>query len=184
MSEPGSTKRDQPRDYRDAVAVGESISLRPIGVVRSPYTERHGTPRQAQLDDAESPEVDAWIEIDPEQIPVEALGDLDGFDRIWVIAHLHLNPSWAPRVRPPRGNGPRRGIFSTRSPHHPNHIGLSACGLVRVEGHRIYLRDVDLIDGTPVLDIKPYVPYCDAFPESDAGWVDEVARGQRDDGAG
>ena len=176
MTKPGSSKRDHARDYRDAVEVGESIALRPIGVLRSPYTERHGTPRQPQLDDAELPEVEAWIEVDPDWIPLEALQDLEGFDRIWVISHLHLNPSWAARVRPPRGKGPRRGVFSTRAPHHPNRIGLSACRLVRVEGHRVFLRDVDLIDGTPVIDIKPYVPYCDAFPESEAGWVESVQR--------
>ena len=163
-----------PKDYREAIEVTDTFTLRPIGVIRSQYTERHGTPRQAYVGSEQSNESNAWIELNPEMIPQKALKDLDGFERIWVVAFLHLNPKWAPMVRPPRGSGVRRGIFSTRSPHHPNQIGLSACQVRKVEGHRVYLSAVDLIDGTPVLDIKPYVPYCDAFPDSRAGWVDEV----------
>ena len=113
------------------------------------------------------------VEFDPDCIPQKALRDLEGFDRVWILTYLHLNPKWGPLVRPPRGNK-RRGVFATRSPHHPNSIGLSAVEVVAVEGHTLHVRGLDLIDGTPVLDVKPYVPYCDAFPESAAGWVDEV----------
>ena len=113
------------------------------------------------------------VEIFTEKVPLTALRDLDGFDRVWLITHLHLNPSWGPLVRPPRG-GVRRGVLATRSPHHPNPIGLSAVHLDRIEGAVLHIRGLDLIDGTPVLDIKPYVPYCDAFPQSAAGWVDEL----------
>jgi tRNA-Thr(GGU) m(6)t(6)A37 methyltransferase TsaA len=163
-----------PKDYRDAVAVTGEITVRPIGVVRSPYTERHGTPRQARMDDPGVPAVEARIDFDPELIPTKALIGLADFDRVWVIAHLHLNPKWAPMVRPPRGDGSRKGVFATRAPHHPNSLGLSACQVVGVKGHSLLLKGVDLIDGTPVIDVKPYVPYCDAFPDSRAGWVDEI----------
>lgn len=164
-----------PRDHRNVVDAPESVVLEPIGWVRSPYTERHGTPRQPVVRGVgrrENMEL-GTVEIDTERIPEKALRDIEGFDRVWLITHLHLNPKWGPLVRPPRG-GARRGVFATRSPHHPNSLGLSAVELIRREGSTLIVRGLDLIDGTPVLDIKPYVPYCDAFPESAAGWVDEL----------
>jgi tRNA-Thr(GGU) m(6)t(6)A37 methyltransferase TsaA len=113
------------------------------------------------------------VELFLDQIPEKALRDIDGFDRIWLLTYLHLNPKWGPLVRPPRG-GVRRGVLATRSPHHPNAIGLSCVVLDRVEGGVLHVRGLDLIDGTRVLDIKPYVAYCDAFPDSAAGWVDAL----------
>ena len=159
--------------------------MQPIGRVRSVYQERHGTPRQPVVRGAESEEPVALgsIELYEDRIPEKALKDLEGFDRIWVLSYLHLNPKWGPLVRPPRGGG-RRGVFATRSPHHPNSIGLSALELVSVEGRVLHVRGLDLIDGTPVLDIKPYVPYCDAFEDSAAGWVDEVERSEAPSSAG
>jgi tRNA-Thr(GGU) m(6)t(6)A37 methyltransferase TsaA len=77
-------------------------------------------------------------------------------------------------VQPPRGPKGKRGVLATRSPHRPNAIGLSAVELVAVEGRTLHLRGVDLLDGTPVLDVKPYVPYADAFPGARAGWIDAV----------
>jgi len=166
------TDRD-PRDYTGVVPFPEQITLRPIGVVRSTYTERYGTPRQAGLD-GPGGDAPARLELDPAVIDAAALNDLDGFDRVWVLAWLHLNrPEWPTRVRPPRG-GPRRGLFSTRAPHRPNPIGLSAPRLLRVDGHTVHVAGLDLIDGTPLLDLKPYVPFADAFPDAAAGWVDEM----------
>ena len=165
-----------PRDYRHVVEFPEAVTLRPIGVVRSIFTERHGTPRQAGLSGNRGAAADApgRVELDPDQIPPEALQDLDGFDFIWLVTYLHLNTDrWAARVRPPRGGG-RRGVFSTRAPHRPNNLGLSAVRLVSVEGLTLHLAGVDLIDGTPVLDIKPYVHFADAFPDARAGWVDAM----------
>ncbi len=149
--------------------------MEPIGVIHSLYTERHGTPRQAVIHGRDRPEAfePAQVRLFPDRIPEKALRDLDGFDRIWLLTWLHLNPKWGPLVRPPRGSK-RRGVLATRSPHHPNPIGLSAVDVERVEGLIIHIRGCDLIAGTPVLDIKPYVPYCDAFPASKAGWVDEL----------
>ena len=109
-------------------------------------------------------------------IPAESLQDLEGFDRVWLIYHLHRSDGWKARVKPPRGPRRARGLFATRSPHRPNAIGLSCVRLVSVDAasRSVVVADVDLLDGTPILDMKPYVPYADAFPDARAGWVDEV----------
>jgi tRNA-Thr(GGU) m(6)t(6)A37 methyltransferase TsaA len=167
------TKR---KNYTQDAASPEQISCHVIGWVRSPYTERHGTPRQAILDS--QPEnyipVEAYIELNTDVVPVISLKDIEGFSRIWVLSFLHLNHHWNPTVRPPRGARIRRGTLATRAPHRPNPIGLSALRLIRVEENRIYVEGIDLLDGTPILDIKPYVPYCDSFPDAKAGYVDEL----------
>jgi tRNA-Thr(GGU) m(6)t(6)A37 methyltransferase TsaA len=147
------------------------FALQPIGWVRSPYQRRFGTPHQAAAFDSDA---EAVLELDAEQIPLEALADLSGMDRIWVLAWLHRGGGWAPMVRPPRGARVKRGLFATRSPDRPNPLGLSATQLLRVEGHRLHVRGIDLLDGTPILDLKPYVPDIDAFPEARAGWIDEI----------
>jgi tRNA-Thr(GGU) m(6)t(6)A37 methyltransferase TsaA len=162
-----------PKDYRQAVAFPREVTLQPIGVVRSPYTERHGTPRQSQLQSAPAdyePAI-AHIELFPDVIPPVALKDLEGFEYLWVIAWLHLNKHWNPTVMPPRGPRVRRGTLATRAPHRPNPIGLSATQLVNVDGLTLTVAGIDLLDQTPVLDIKPYVPYCDAFPAARSGYV-------------
>jgi tRNA (adenine37-N6)-methyltransferase len=144
------------------------VTLTPIGWVRSPYQRRFGTPRQATVGDA----VDAVLAMDPSRIPEVACADLVGFERVWVVSWLDRGEGWSPTVRTPR-DAQRRGLFATRSPDRPNPIGLSCLQLVRVEGCDLHVRGIDLLDGTPILDIKPYVPYADAFPDSKAGWVDE-----------
>lgn len=145
----------------------------PIGTVRSPYQRRFGTPQQATAIDSDA---EATIELDPARIPAEALVDLEGMERIWILSWLNRGETWSPSVMPPRGPRTRRGVFATRSPDRPNAIGLSAVKLVRIEDRNLIVRGIDLLDGTPVLDVKPYVPYADAFPESKAGWIDEIPR--------
>lgn len=93
---------------------------------------------------------------------------------MWIVSWLHLNKHWNPTVVPPRGPRVRRGVLATRAPHRPNQIGLSALRLVGVEGHRLHVEGLDLLDGTPVLDIKPYIPYADAFPDARSGWLDTL----------
>jgi tRNA-Thr(GGU) m(6)t(6)A37 methyltransferase TsaA len=164
------------RDYADRVPFPEVVTLRPIAVMRSPFRERHGTPRQGVVDDQPLPPTEGEVEL-LDGIPVEALADLAGFARVWLLSWMHLNnPAWSPMVRPPRG-GQRRGVFATRSPHRPNPIALSCVALVAVEGRRLRVSGHDLIDGTPILDIKPYLPFADAFPGAAAGWVDALPRG-------
>lgn len=165
-----------PKDYIQAVEFPSTVTLAPIGVVHSPYTERHGTPRQAQLRNVPpdyQPAI-ARIELFRDRIPPIALKDLDGFERIWVIAWLHLNENWNPTVLPPRGPKVRRGTLATRAPHRPNPIGLSAPRLRSIDGLTLYVEGIDLLDQTPVLDIKPYVTYCDAFPTAKCGYVDDL----------
>ena len=103
----------------------------------------------------------------------QALSDLDGFDRIWLIAHFDRVESWKPKILTPRDRV-KRGLFATRSPHRPNPISISVVELVSVDGLTLTVRGVDLLDGTPILDIKPYLPYADAFPDCKAGWTDAI----------
>ena len=165
-----------PKDYIHSVPFPDSISMEPIGRVLSPYTERHGTPRQSVL--KHEPEgyepVIARIEIFTHKVPTVALKDLDGFDYIWVIAWLHLNRHWNPMVKPPRGPRVKRGTLATRAPHRPNPIGLSAPKLHHIEDNILFVEGIDLLDQTPILDIKPYVTYCDAFPNARSGYVDDL----------
>ncbi|CDN09697.1 MAG: tRNA (N6-threonylcarbamoyladenosine(37)-N6)-methyltransferase TrmO [Richelia sp.] len=165
-----------PKDYIQAVSFPDEISLHPIGAIRSPYKERHGTPRQSHLRTVPSdyqPAI-ATIELFPEIVPQEALKDMEGFERIWVISWLHLNKYWNPTVIPPRGPRVRRGTLATRAPHRPNPIGLSAVKLMKIEGLVLYIEGIDLLDETPILDIKPYVTYCDAFPNIRCGYVNDI----------
>lgn len=148
------------------------FSLTPIGWVSSPYQRRFGTPQQAAAVDSDR---DAVLELDSERITEDALRDLVGVERIWVLSFLHRSGIWGPLVRPPRGPRVRRGLFATRSPDRPNPLGLSAVQLMRIDGLKLHVRGVDLLDGTPILDIKPYLPYADAFPDSRAGWIDDIA---------
>jgi tRNA-Thr(GGU) m(6)t(6)A37 methyltransferase TsaA len=152
-----------------------TLTYRPIGIVRTPYARRIDAPHQPTvIEGTESgAPAEATLELDA-SLPESVLRDLEGFERIWLIFAFHLSEGWAPLVQPPRGPRRKRGVLATRSPHRPNAIGLSAVELVSVEGRTLHLRGVDLLDGTPVLDLKPYVPYADAFPHSRAGWIDAI----------
>lgn len=103
-----------------------------------------------------------------------ALQDLEGFDRIWLVSWFDRNKNWRPRPLPPRGPAKRRGVFATRSPHRPNPIGLTCVPLLGVDGLTLRVGPLDLVDGTPILDIKPYLRTVDAFPEASLGWVGEI----------
>jgi tRNA-Thr(GGU) m(6)t(6)A37 methyltransferase TsaA len=142
----------------------------PIGCVRCPQYYRYEAARQAAL----APDNEAIIELEDEPGYADALRDLDGFDRIWVIYEFHLNETWHPFVQPPREGMNRLGTFATRSPHRPNRIGISCVKLLEIDGLKLRIGQHDLLDKTPVLDLKPYLPYADAFPTAKAGWVDEV----------
>ena len=128
------------------------------------FAAKDEAPRQAVVDGAE-----AVIELFPGRNLEHAIEDLAGWERIWVIFWFHLNPGWRPKVLPPRSTSGRKGVLATRSPHRPNPLGLSAVRLLRIEGLNLHVQGVDMIDGTPVLDIKPYVPYSDAFAQSGSG---------------
>ena len=152
------------------------LTLEPIGVVHSPLKSKAAAARQP----AAATEATARIELYPERNFEHALEDLEGWERVWVLFWFHLNSTWRPKVLPPRSASGRKGVFATRSPYRPNPLGLSAVRLERIEGLTLHIRDVDLVDGTPVLDIKPYVPYTDAYPDAATGWLhDEALAGQR-----
>ncbi len=158
-------------------------TLTPIGVVHSCFKEKFGIPRQAGL----VPDIEAAIVVLPPFDEPEAFRGLEEFSHIWILSLLHacMSTDWKPTVRPPRLGGNRRtGIFSTRSPYRPNSIGLSAVRLrgVTTEGSqiRICFCGGDLLDGTPVLDIKPYIPYADAIDSADGGYADAIPEKKMD----
>jgi len=134
-----------------------------IGHVHSPYVQPQGTPIQSGSDDTP-----ATIKID--EAYVEALADLDGFERIWVLTWQHRAKPFAAKVTPYMDTNPR-GLFSTRAPSRPNPIGLSVVRLAGVQDNVLKIRGCDMLDGTPVLDIKPYAPQFDAVGDSRAGWL-------------
>jgi tRNA (adenine37-N6)-methyltransferase len=147
----------------------DQLTLTPIGHIRTPYTDRYRAPRQPG---AAAKGAMGEIVLEPGMNFEQALEDLTGFDFIWVIYWFHRNSTWKPKVLPPRGPRVKRGLFATRSPHRPNPLGLSLLRLIGVEGRIVRVGDVDLLDGTPVLDIKPYLPYAEAFPDAASGWLD------------
>lgn len=150
------------------------LSCQPIAFVRSPYACRIDAPHQPTV--AVGTEAlaaaDATVEFVAD-FPVAAYRDLTGFERIWLVFVFHRSDGWKAEVRPPRGGG-RRSVLATRSPHRPNAIGLSTVELVAVSDGALQVRGVDLLDGTPIIDIKPYVPCADAFPAARSGWIDQI----------
>lgn len=150
------------------------LTLRPIGYVRTNSLAKFDAPHQP---DSESGEVNE-IELLPGHQFELALQDLDGFDKIWLLWWFDRNQTWRPRVLPPRGPAKRRGVFATRSPHRPNPLGLTCVSLYSVSGRILTVGPLDLTDGTPILDIKPYLAYVDAHPDSRLGWIEEVERAE------
>lgn len=140
--------------------------LRPIGSIRSPWKWREEAPRQPDAS------TEAEVVLSGEGMQ-NALKDLTGFERIWLLCWFHHSRGWAQQMVPPRDRV-KRGVLATRAPDRPNPIGLSCVQMVAVSGKRIRIRGHDLLDGTPVLDIKPYIPDYDAFPDAKAGWVDQL----------
>ncbi len=145
--------------------------LTTIGLIHSPFHEAVGTPIQPVF--AEGAE--GVVEVFPEY--ADGLHDLDGFDRIWLLYWFDRAP--APRLQVvPFQDEVRRGLFATRAPCRPNPIGLSCVRLLRVERNLLTVGGLDVIDGTPLLDIKPYVPQFDGFPQSRAGWLENPHGGR------
>lgn len=144
--------------------------VRPIGVVRSAYHRKYDAPRQPGADTRqESASIHLVDSIDAEQ----CLVDLQQFSHIWILSWFDRVSSWKPMVLPPRSEK-KRGVFATRSPHRPNPLGLSVARLVDIRGRNIYIECTDLLDGTPVLDVKPYIPYADVVHDANSGWLREV----------
>ena len=149
----------------------QTLTLHPIGLIRTSFANKVDAPRQP----AAAAGARAVIELFADRNLEHAIEDLAGWERIWVIFWFDRNSGWRPKVLPPRSTDGRKGVLSTRSPHRPNPLGLSVLRLERVDGLKLHVLDADLLDGTPILDIKPYVPYTDAFPDSGSGWLAPAA---------
>ncbi len=146
------------------------FAFEPIGYVRSPFPERTDAPRQPPAADG----APGRIELRAGHGYEYALEGLASWERVWIVFVFHKNVEqgrgWKPKVLPPRADE-KKGVFATRSPHRPNPIGLSVVSIERVEGLVVHVRGLDLLDETPVLDLKPYVAYADAHPDARAGWL-------------
>jgi tRNA-Thr(GGU) m(6)t(6)A37 methyltransferase TsaA len=146
------------------------LTLQPIGFIRTEKQVKFQAKHQPAEADAER----NILELLPDLGYENALRDLEGFSRIWLVWWFHRNDTWRPQVLPPRGPAQRRGLFATRSPHRPNPLGITPVQLLRIDKLRLFLGACDLVDGTPVFDIKPYVPAYDSFPDATNGWIGEV----------
>ncbi|CAI9098691.1 OLC1v1035381C1 [Oldenlandia corymbosa var. corymbosa] len=159
-----------------------SYPMAPIAIVQSCFSTRNGTPRQPLL----VPLAKACLKFDSSRVPPSSLEGLEEYSHCWILYVFHLNtdlekiwkhPSHSKlkaKVRVPRLKGERMGLFATRTPHRPCPIGLTVGKVEAVQGHKVFLSGVDLVDGTPVLDVKPYLPYCDSVDKATVpGWVKE-----------
>ncbi len=142
------------------------IEYKPIGIIRSPFTEPKGMPIQPPGAGG----VQGTVEVFEEYR--SALKDLDGFSHIILLYHFHRSQGFAPHVVPFMDSQPR-GLFSTRAPRRPNAIGLSVVQLTRIEAGVLFIENVDILDGTPLLDIKPYVPEFDPPSKVRTGWLEQ-----------
>ncbi len=148
--------------------------ITPIARIETPFAEKFGVPRQSGIADCPG-----RVVFEPAYRDAEAVRGLEGFSRLWLIWQFHraLRQDWSPTVRPPRlGGNQRVGVFATRSPFRPNGLGLSAVALERValdepDGPVLYVRGADMVSGTPVFDIKPYLPYADSYPDAAGGFT-------------
>jgi tRNA-Thr(GGU) m(6)t(6)A37 methyltransferase TsaA len=143
----------------------DKIEITPIGVIHTPYREQRDIPIQGRFKD----DVEGWIELREEYVP--ALKDLDGFSHLFLIYHFHRSSEEHLQGQPYLEKE-IHGVFAIRSPHRPNHLGLSVVKLQRIEGNRVYFTEVDMLDGTPLLDIKPYVEHFDRREDVKSGWLD------------
>jgi len=149
-----------------------ALTLEPIGYVRTSLETKVEVARQPRAAGVAA----GRIELMPGKNYEHALEDLDGWEYLWVLFWFDRNEGWRPKVLPPRSRAGRKGVFATRSPHRPNPLGLSAVRLERIDGLTLYIGEIDMLDGTPVLDIKPYVAYTDAIVAARSGWLaDEAA---------
>lgn len=144
----------------------DRIQLRPIGIIRTPYQSQQGMPIQGRFKD----DVEGWVELKEEYVP--GLKDLDAFSHAILIYHFHHSTIEHLEGRPFLEKE-THGIFAIRGPHRPNHLGLSIVRIQRIEGNKLHFTEVDMLDGTPLLDIKPYVSHFDARDDVRCGWLDK-----------
>ena len=150
--------------------MNKKITFEPIGYVHCEQQYRSEAPRQAIFAANEG-----VIRLQKGHNYEQAVADLEGFSRIWVIFCFHLNKNWKPYVHPPIVDRKKKiSVFATRSPHRPNQIGMSCIELVKIDGLELHIRNFDMLNNSPVLDIKPYIPHADSFPEAQTGWLEKA----------
>ncbi len=148
----------------------KNSELRPVALLRTPFAEKFGVPRQSGL----VPAAEGRVEFLPEFASPDFTRGIEAFSHLWLVTGFHKNPPWdgAATVRPPRlGGNERVGVFASRSPLRPNGLGLSLVRLLAVEPGALRVEGIDCVDGTPVYDVKPYLPYCEAKPDARADWA-------------
>lgn len=153
--------------------MSDSIEVRPVAILRTPFAEKFGVPRQSGL----IPEAEGRVEFLAEFSAPEFVRGLEAFSHVWLVTGFHQNPPWtgAATVRPPRlGGNERVGVFASRAPNRPNGLGLTLVRLLAIENGALRVGGVDMVDGTPVYDVKPYIPWCEALPDAKADWVREA----------
>lgn len=147
------------------------MELKVIAYARNGHTDKFGIPRQSR---EESP-IETRIVFEPEYKVAEALRGIEGYSHLWLIWSFSEVDSWSPTVRPPRlGGNKRMGVFATRSPFRPNPLGLSSVRLVRVEDGDLIVSGADVLDGTPIYDIKPYLSFSDSHEDARNGFAEET----------
>ena len=152
------------------------LSLEPIGVFFCAQKFPYEAQRQGNLiDDGKT----GVVRLRPGRNFEQALREIESFTRLWLIYGFDRNRNWKPVVRPPRADAPRVGVFASRSPYRPNPLGLSCVELLNVSGLELTVRGFDLLDASPIYDIKPYLPYADSFPEAGGGWTDRLEKKSR-----
>ncbi len=153
-----------------------SYTLNPIGFLKSCYPDKFGTPRQSGIVKKAYSELTIKAEFQPEI----SLQGLEGFSHIWLQFYFHLNKTarFHAKVHPPRLEGQSIGVFATRSPHRPNAIGLSLVELIEIKKDTLILAGADLVDGTPILDIKPYLKQVESVPQSREGWAADIEKNE------
>eukprot|EP01006_Ploeotia_vitrea_P008868 TRINITY_DN21071_c0_g1_i1.p1 TRINITY_DN21071_c0_g1~~TRINITY_DN21071_c0_g1_i1.p1 ORF type:complete len:406 (-),score=40.44 TRINITY_DN21071_c0_g1_i1:97-1314(-) len=149
-----------------------STSMKPIGIVYSPYRAHYMAPRQPHTGGVDASH--GWIQL--RKGMENGAKDLIGFERLWIVFEFSFSKGGSLTVVPPRDGKRKIGVLATRSPHRPNPIGLSCVQLCNVVGRKILIKDHDLLHGTPVLDIKPYIAYCDAHPNVKQGWLEDLPK--------
>lgn len=152
--------------------------LQAIAVFQCDERYPYEAPRQGSLRRGDSFRGEGIVRLQPNAADAQALRELNGFERIWLVYGFHHNTDsrWKPIVSPPRADAPRVGVFASRSPYRPNGLGLSCVRLLEVDTARgeLSVAEYDLLNGTPIYDIKPYIPYADSFPHARAGWIDAL----------
>jgi tRNA-Thr(GGU) m(6)t(6)A37 methyltransferase TsaA len=154
-----------------------TFEVKPVGWIRTDFKQKFGTPRQATLASSSR----AHVELAAEYVGRGIFQGLESFSHVWVVSYMHLSESKkrSVKVRPPRLGGAKVGVMGSRSPDRPNNIGLTLSRIISCEGDNLQLAEIDLVDGTPILDLKPYLPQADRPEIFSAGWTAQVPPRER-----